>query len=166
MRNKKTLKDLVKEHQPQDDYNFVSYISYLYYTPLLFAGPTITFNAFNAQLREPQTTYNRAEVLKYVLRVYLVDFVTFQVFIHICYPNAINKVAENIHIWREFSPLDLHIMSCFNMVFLWYKFMTIWRMTRAWALLDGIETPENMNRCVYNNYNFSGFWRSWHRSFN
>lgn len=39
-------------------------------------------------------------------------------------------------------------------------------MTRAWALMDGIETPENMNRCIYNNYNFSGFWRSWHRSFN
>lgn len=42
----------------------------------------------------------------------------------------------------------------------------IWRITRAWALCDGIESPENMNRCICNNYTFEGFWRSWHRSFN
>lgn len=23
-----------------------------------------------------------------------------------------------------------------------------------------------MNRCIFNNYNFEGFWRSWHRGFN
>jgi D-alanyl-lipoteichoic acid acyltransferase DltB (MBOAT superfamily) len=44
--------------------------------------------------------------------------------------------------------------------------LVIWRITRAWALCDGIESPENMNRCICNNYTFEGFWRSWHRSFN
>ena len=29
-----------------------------------------------------------------------------------------------------------------------------------------MDVPENMNRCVHNNYNFEGFWRSWHRGFN
>lgn len=67
-------------------------------------------------------------------------------------------------------------MCVMNLIFLWYKFLCIWRIARGWALLDGnynkfiiiigIETPENMNRCLYNSYNFSGFWRSWHRSFN
>lgn len=31
---------------------------------------------------------------------------------------------------------------------------------------DGFEYPENMNRCMSNNYTVEGFWRSWHRSFN
>jgi len=34
------------------------------------------------------------------------------------------------------------------------------------ALWDDVEAPENMNRCINNNYCFEGFWRSWHRGFN
>mmetsp|Transcript_3444 Transcript_3444/g.3178 ORF Transcript_3444/g.3178 Transcript_3444/m.3178 type:complete len:195 (-) Transcript_3444:28-612(-) len=44
--------------------------------------------------------------------------------------------------------------------------MVIWRFFRLWALLDGIETPENLGKCISNEYCFEGFWRMWHRSFN
>jgi len=33
-------------------------------------------------------------------------------------------------------------------------------------MADGIETPENMLRCMSNNYSAMAFWRAWHRSFN
>jgi D-alanyl-lipoteichoic acid acyltransferase DltB (MBOAT superfamily) len=46
------------------------------------------------------------------------------------------------------------------------KFLVIWRVARGWALCDDVEPPENMNRCVINNYTSEGFWRSWHRGFN
>ena len=39
-------------------------------------------------------------------------------------------------------------------------------MARTWALLDGIDCPENMVSCIYSNYSFEDFWRSWHRGFN
>lgn len=39
-------------------------------------------------------------------------------------------------------------------------------MFRLWALLDGVDTPENMIRCMANNYSGIAFWRSWHRSYN
>jgi D-alanyl-lipoteichoic acid acyltransferase DltB (MBOAT superfamily) len=42
----------------------------------------------------------------------------------------------------------------------------IWRFFRLWALLDGIDTRENMLRCVNANQSFAGFWRAWHASFN
>jgi hypothetical protein len=41
-----------------------------------------------------------------------------------------------------------------------------WRFFRLWALMDGIDPPENMVRCMANNYSTLGFWRSWHRSYN
>ena len=53
-----------------------------------------------------------------------------------------------------------------HMLFLWLKFLCIWRVPRTWALLDGINTPENMGRCVYNSYCYEVFWRNWHRGFN
>jgi len=34
------------------------------------------------------------------------------------------------------------------------------------GIFDGIDSPENMNRCVNNNFTFTGFWRSWHGSLN
>jgi len=41
-----------------------------------------------------------------------------------------------------------------------------WRFFRLWAMMDGIVPPENMVRCMANNYSTMGFWRSWHRSYN
>jgi hypothetical protein len=32
--------------------------------------------------------------------------------------------------------------------------------------MDGLDPPENMVRCMANNYSPLGFWRSWHRSLN
>lgn len=37
---------------------------------------------------------------------------------------------------------------------------------RLWALIDGIDPPENMVRCMSDNYSALAFWRGWHRSFN
>lgn len=32
------------------------------------------------------------------------------------------------------------------------QFLVIWRLMRAAALCDGVDPPENMGRCVCNNY--------------
>jgi D-alanyl-lipoteichoic acid acyltransferase DltB (MBOAT superfamily) len=52
------------------------------------------------------------------------------------------------------------------LVFIWLKFNVIWKISRCWALWDGIEVHENMNRCGNNNYSMIGFWRAGHRGFN
>uniref|UniRef100_A0A7S3USN4 Uncharacterized protein n=1 Tax=Heterosigma akashiwo TaxID=2829 RepID=A0A7S3USN4_HETAK len=49
---------------------------------------------------------------------------------------------------------------------IWLKFLVIWRIARAWALLEGIVPPENMTRCISNTYSLTVFWRGWHASFN
>jgi len=81
--------------------------------------------------------------------------------------------GENILIHIIFSSWGSLNFSSFGKVIFFciitlkrFKFMIIWRFARLWALIDGIESPENMNRCVANNYSFESFWRSWHRSFN
>lgn len=47
-----------------------------------------------------------------------------------------------------------------------FKLLIPWRFFRLWALLDGVDAPENMVRCMANNYSTLAFWRSWHRSYN
>lgn len=48
----------------------------------------------------------------------------------------------------------------------WEQLLLPWRFFRLWALMDGMDPPENMVRCMANNYSPLGFWRSWHRSYN
>lgn len=33
-------------------------------------------------------------------------------------------------------------------------------------MLDGIDCPENMGKCMTNNYCFIDFWKNWHKAFN
>lgn len=33
-------------------------------------------------------------------------------------------------------------------------------------MTDGVDTVENMVRCMSNNYSALEFWRDWHRSYN
>jgi D-alanyl-lipoteichoic acid acyltransferase DltB (MBOAT superfamily) len=47
-----------------------------------------------------------------------------------------------------------------------FQLLLPWRFFRLWALADGMDPPENMVRCMANNYSPLGFWRSWHRSYN
>jgi D-alanyl-lipoteichoic acid acyltransferase DltB (MBOAT superfamily) len=60
----------------------------------------------------------------------------------------------------------LAMYSYWALIFLWFKFLLIWKSFRLWAMLDGIHTIDNMQACMNMHFTISGFWRSWHRSFN
>lgn len=154
-----------EEHLPLGNYNFFNYITFLLYPALFISGPVTTFNAWVSHVKKPQNTYSQSQVFKYVLRTFM-NFIFFQIFLHLFYVCAVSTNPANKHLWWNFSLRHLGLMSFLELIFLWFKFLLIWRIPRSWAMLDGIEVPENMNRCVCNNYTFEGFWRSWHRGFN
>ena len=58
------------------------------------------------------------------------------------------------------------MIGYFNLHIIWLKLLIPWRFFRLWALVDGIDPPENMVRCMSNNVSALAFWRAWHRSFN
>ena len=80
-----------------------------------------------------------------------------------------------IHAWLLESYFCLAKGTPYNVDVQWYQLELIgcrvqlllpWRFFRLWALVDGMDPPENMVRCMANNYSPLGFWRSWHRSYN
>ena len=93
-------------------------------------------------------------------------FAVLMFFIHSLYFPTIANHIRNRNILDSFSPYELIIASYLILKWIWLKFTVIWRFFRIWALFDGIESPENMGRCMSNNYCFEGFWRMWHRAFN
>ncbi|KAK9709424.1 glycerol transporter [Basidiobolus ranarum] len=154
-------KERAKTPCPASDYNFIYYLTYILYTPLFLAGPIITFNDFISQLRFPPKTLKVKTTIIYGLRV-AGSILLMEVMLHCFYVVSISKAKA----WVGFSPLEMSMVGYLNLKLIWLKLFIIWRLFRFWAMADGIETQENMLRCMTNNYSALGFWRSWHSSYN
>jgi D-alanyl-lipoteichoic acid acyltransferase DltB (MBOAT superfamily) len=149
-------------------------VAYCFYPPLCIAGPIITFNAFAHQLA-PQASHSPLlarpsgrEVARYALR-FLAVLACLEALTHGIHANALAASRA----WRgggglgpALAPPQLGAVGYWTLVFMWLKFTAIWRFFRLWSLAAGIAPPENMTRCVNNNYDIEGFWRNWHASFN
>ncbi|KAI4375861.1 hypothetical protein MLD38_013681 [Melastoma candidum] len=158
----KTCYLLLQEISVQkDSYSLGMYLCYLLYAPLYIAGPIISFNAFTSQLDVPQKNYSLKEIgvygARWMLSLFLMELMT-----HYCYYNAF----ANSGLWRQLSPMDVFVIGYGVLNFMWLKFLLIWRYFRLWSLICGIETVENMPKCINNCYNLESFWKNWHASYN
>ncbi len=144
------------------DYSFRNYLAYTLYAPLYLAGPVVTFNDYISQLRYKAQSITTSRTLLYGVR-FVICFLTMEIMIHFIYTVAISKSQPA---WDVYSPFQLSMLGYFNLNHIWLKLLLPWRFFRFWALLDGIDPPENMVRCMSDNYSTQAFWRGWHRSFN
>jgi D-alanyl-lipoteichoic acid acyltransferase DltB (MBOAT superfamily) len=143
----------------------LGFAAYFFYAPLYLAGPTTSYNAWLSQVYRPQQTHSKINILTYALRWVLILGI-FEWFCHNVYFATIAANKRNQAIMEAFTAYEYIIASYFILNWIWLKFTVIWRFFRLWALCDGIESPENMGRCMSNNYCFEEFWRQWHRAFN
>ncbi|GLB44756.1 putative membrane-bound acyltransferase family protein [Lyophyllum shimeji] len=149
-----------KASHPTQMYSFLNYVSYVLYPPLYIAGPIMTFNDYLWQHRRPIHIPLRTAIM-YGLRL-LVSLLTMELVLHFMYVVAIKDARA----WTGNTPAQISMIGFWNLIIVWLKLLIPWRFFRLWALLDGLEAPENMVRCMANNYSTLGFWRSWHRSYN
>ncbi|EER04010.1 Glycerol uptake protein, putative [Perkinsus marinus ATCC 50983] len=139
--------------------------AYILYLPLYAAGPIITFNSFVTYVYQPQKSYSIKKIVVYAVR-WALCLTLMSLYQHFCWANIIAKGSDSAQNLADMTGPNLVFVSLFSLFFIWLKFVIIWRFFRLWALCDGVETPENMTRCVFNNYSCTQFWRSWHRSYN
>ncbi|OAQ76501.1 glycerol:H+ symporter (Gup1) [Purpureocillium lilacinum] len=144
------------------DFTFRNYVAYAVYAPLYLVGPILTFNDYISQLKHRATSIEASRTIRYGVRFVLV-FLAMELVLHFDYVGAISKANP---VWGEYTAAQLSMLSFFNLHIIWLKLLLPWRLFRLWSLIDGIDPPENMVRCVSNNYSTQLFWRAWHRSYN
>lgn len=132
------------------------------YAPLYLAGPILTFNDYICQQRHAPRSVTRTRTTLYGIRFFL-TVLCMELILHYIYAVAISKASPD---WSLYTPAQLSMLAYFNLHIIWLKLLIPWRFFRFWALLDGVDPPENMIRCMSNNYSAFAFWRAWHRSFN
>mmetsp|Transcript_61302 Transcript_61302/g.189856 ORF Transcript_61302/g.189856 Transcript_61302/m.189856 type:complete len:746 (+) Transcript_61302:36-2273(+) len=165
-------------HRPAAEYqSMVLYLSYLFYPPLYVTGPIITFNAFASFMDVPQCEVVGRGLVRFWARCFM-NLSVFVVVGHFLYTFALAINGPSVTTSGSRSIIFDYVFyfgqdgegivwfSFWSLKGIWLKFLVIWRIARAWALTDGVNPPENMNRCMSNNFSVRGFWRQWHRSFN
>lgn len=154
-------RERINARLPIEEYNLFNYISYIAYAPLFIAGPIITFNDFYLQSRFTLPSINIHRNFIYGLR-FLFCVLVMEFLLHFMYVVAVSKTGA----WEGDTPFQISMIGLFNLNIIWLKLLIPWRLFRLWSLLDGIDPPENMIRCMDNNYSALKFWKGWHRSFN
>ncbi|KAJ4348410.1 glycerol transporter [Didymosphaeria variabile] len=144
------------------DYSFKNFFAYTLYSPLYLAGPIVTFNDYISQLRYRPHSITPKRTALYAIRFAIV-LLTMEIMIHYMYMVAIFHARPP---WDAYTPTQLSMLGFFNLKHIWLKLLIPWRFFRLWALMDGVDPPENMVRCMSDNYAVTHFWRGWHRSFN
>ncbi|PGG97714.1 hypothetical protein AJ80_09649 [Polytolypa hystricis UAMH7299] len=143
-------------------YSRRNYMAYALYSPLYLTGPIITFNDYISQQRYQPPSLTRTRTTLYCIR-FLLTLLGMELILHYIYVVAIASASPD---WSAYTPVQLSMLGYFNLHHIWLKLLIPWRFFRLWALVDGIDPPENMVRCVSDNYSALAFWRGWHRSFN
>ncbi|EFE42153.1 hypothetical protein TRV_03105 [Trichophyton verrucosum HKI 0517] len=155
-------RDRVSMPAPPSTYNLQNYVAYILYSPLYLAGPILTFNDYINQQHYSPASLTRSRTVLYGVR-FLLTLLSMELVLHYIYVVAISKSSPD---WSAYTPFQLSMLGYFNLHIIWLKLLIPWRFFRLWALVDGIDPPENMVRCMSNNYSALAFWRGWHRSFN
>ncbi len=105
--------------------------------------------------------------ISYLVR-FLFCILTMESVLHTMYVVAIKDTSA----WHGDSAADLSMIGFWNLVVVWLKvshlrtwtrpiadrsqLLVPWRFFRLWALWDGVDPPENMIRCVANNFSTLG----------
>ncbi|KAL4895106.1 MBOAT, membrane-bound O-acyltransferase family-domain-containing protein [Aspergillus ambiguus] len=155
-------RDRVNIPAERSAFNGRNYIAYILYSPLYLTGPIVTFNDYISQQRYAPPSLTKRRTVMYGVRFFL-TLIAMELILHFIYAVAISKASPD---WSLYTPAQLSMLAFFNLHIIWLKLLIPWRFFRLWALIDGIDPPENMIRCVSNNYSTFAFWRAWHRSFN
>jgi protein-cysteine N-palmitoyltransferase HHAT len=122
----------------------------------------LTFNDYISQNMHASPTLSRTRTTLYAVRFLLV-LLCMELVLHYIYTVAICASTSD---WHTYTPFQLSMLGYFNLHIIWLKLLIPFRFFRLWALLDGIDPPENVVRCMSDNYSALAFWRGWHRSFN
>lgn len=154
--------DRVKIPAHERDYSFRNYLAYALYAPLYLTGPILTFNDYISQLRYRPHSIETNRTVRYAVR-FLLCLLCMELILHFVYVGAI---SSSLPVWDSYTPAQLSLLSFQNLIIIWLKLLLPWRFFRLWSLVDGIDPPENMVRCVTNNFSTLSFWRGWHRSYN
>ena len=134
-------------------YSFSDYACYIFYYPLFFQGPLLTFDLFIKDFNEPRARNNmkiRQEILRCLIMTFAIDL-----YYHYSFVNALSAHHNILKMLNETEAMALGwpliILFC-------VKYKIFYGLASIFTMIDGIESPA-APKCVCTLYTFIDMWR-------
>ena len=150
--------DVYFENTDEPETNWVHYLTYASYFPLILSGPIAPSADFLSQLKKPIFISKN-----YLSKgTYLIALGVTKKFIlgnYLAY-NFVNRVFES---WEFFTAMELFLASIIQTFYLYLDFSGYTDMVVGMSLLLGIDILENFN-FPFLSQNITEYWKRWHIS--
>ncbi|XP_006814763.1 protein-cysteine N-palmitoyltransferase HHAT-like [Saccoglossus kowalevskii] len=133
------------------------YLVYIFYYPLFFCGPVMTFDTFYKQMNEVPTNLTKTEfiaICKNLLRV-LFWTLFIEVGLHFVYFTAFHR---NLYLFKYLPTWSLAGIGFTHVQFFHVKYVVMYGLPHTLALFDHINSPKQP-ACVAALYTFKDMWR-------
>ncbi|KAK3092724.1 hypothetical protein FSP39_006548, partial [Pinctada imbricata] len=154
---RKTQKDNRKCSKTLCQYSFQDLVFYVFYLPLFFTGPVMTFNIFQKQIDTlllPWTKERWKSVGSIFLRSVFWAFIN-QLLLHYIYFGAIQ---QNISVMNDIDMWTLAGVGYWSGQFFMTKYFVLFCYPACWARLEGIYPPPGP-KCIAYIYTYSDMWK-------
>ncbi|EWS71756.1 membrane bound O-acyltransferase, MBOAT protein (macronuclear) [Tetrahymena thermophila SB210] len=181
-------------HQ-QQQYCFLNYLSYIYYPPLFFRGPIITFNDYLYQhqneeqifekeivnsneqnqyrniqnFKEQQIVHNSKQFFnKHIL--YFIKISLMYIFVLalsvIFFPSALLSHTQNEYIWiRKQLPASTIVTLISYVIWKWAIQVFYWKLCYYWSISNDIYPIDNVGKIIINFQDIKDIFRNYERSY-
>mmetsp|Transcript_45598 Transcript_45598/g.90427 ORF Transcript_45598/g.90427 Transcript_45598/m.90427 type:complete len:546 (-) Transcript_45598:129-1766(-) len=164
-----TVSGISEWPRPEQEYfgraGLLYYVSYLAYPPLFCVGPFLGYNGFVEQVQRPCRRNSQRVIAKYALGV-LGYHVILEASTHVFFYSGWLGTGTPLMVLLDMPLAEMVVAIHVLLNFEWMSLLATWRFHRLVAMLDGIDTCENMARNINLICSFQEMWRHWHVSLN
>ncbi|KAL4435400.1 hypothetical protein ABPG74_022883 [Tetrahymena malaccensis] len=185
----------VDDPHQQQQYGFLNYLSYIYYPPLFFRGPIITFNDYlyqhlneeqifeseivnsNKQYEQIKVQNFKNEQIKHTSKQFFNKHILYFIKISLIYifvlalsviffPSAQLSHAQNEYIWmRKQLPASTIITLISYVIWKWAIQVFYWKLCYYWSISNNIYPIDNVGKIIINLQDIKDIFRNYERSY-
>ncbi|XP_060577833.1 protein-cysteine N-palmitoyltransferase HHAT-like, partial [Ruditapes philippinarum] len=146
-----------KEGKEAVGYSFIDFLSYVFYLPLYFTGPILTYNLYKEQMNSPIPENPRPHLKLQTLHLFRICFwAMFNEFLlHFLYFNALQ---HNTAVLRSVSLFSLAGLGYSHGQFFMVKYLVMFGLPGTIAKFDYLNPPDPPN-CISYIYLYSDMWK-------
>ncbi|XP_065663142.1 protein-cysteine N-palmitoyltransferase HHAT isoform X1 [Hydra vulgaris] len=139
--------------------SFFEYMCYLFYYPLFFQGPVLTFDLFIIDFNKPKVRFNTEFIFKFLWCCII--GLAIDVYFHFSFVNAL---SANINLLQTLNEIEAISVGWTLMVLFILKYKVFYGLANIFSKLNGIEAPAPP-KIVCTWYTLVDMWRYFDQGF-
>ncbi|XP_065663148.1 protein-cysteine N-palmitoyltransferase HHAT [Hydra vulgaris] len=138
-------------------FTFTDFLSYMFYIPLFFRGPLLTFDLFVKDFNQPLLQSSIATLKEFCIGFLRCVTIGFIIDIYYHY-SSVNALSSHHHVLQNLNEIETIAVGWSLIIMFYVKYKVFYGLAYVFTKIDQIESP-SPPRCVCTLYTFVDMWR-------